>query len=104
MKNISFPYENQIITIIQKHLPSINILLYGSRIQGKSHEGSDVDIALQTLDHSFIPLSKIARLKEELEDSSIPLIIDIHDYYRLPESFQKEINHHALKLKESSPS
>ena len=38
-----------------------------------------------------IPLSRLAALREALQESNIPIIVQVHDWARLPSSFHQEI-------------
>jgi uncharacterized protein len=89
-------HQKALLDIIHTHLPESRILIYGSRINGRSHEGSDLDIALQTSTLDPIPTDIMTTLLEDIRDSSIPFLVDIRDWTRLPTSFQEEINRHHV--------
>jgi predicted nucleotidyltransferase len=80
-----------IISLIKKHLPDTNAWAYGSRVKGTSHSGSDLDLVLFKTNKSMLDFEKLSELKAELRESNIPIIVDIRDWERLPESFHKEI-------------
>lgn len=74
--------------IFVSYCPKAEIWAYGSRLNGNAHQGSDLDLVVK----SFNDQSKnLYELKEILNDSNIPFLIDIHEFDKLPESFQKEI-------------
>ncbi len=56
-----------------------------------SHEGSDLDIALRGPGLEPIPAGKLSKLAEALRDSTLPFLVEAHDWARLPKSFQEEI-------------
>lgn len=91
-------HEATLLEIIHRHLPHIRVLIYGSRINGRSHEGSDLDIALQTPSLSPIPSEIMTTLSDEIKDSAIPFLVDIRDWTRIPASFQAEISRHHVVL------
>ena len=63
---------------------------YGSRVNGQSHEGSDLDLVLRS--PTLEPLGgEYFELIDALEQSNIPILVQVHDWTRLPESFHKEI-------------
>lgn len=85
-------YKKQILTIIRKHFPSGAIYLFGSRARRSNWPESDVDIALDF--GRMIDYSVIARIKEDLENTTIPFtfdVLDVHDVgVEMQESIEKE--------------
>lgn len=61
---------------------------YGSRVDGTAHEGSDLDLVVKEFGQDD---ANLFELREELKESNIPFLIDIFEFNKLPESFQKEI-------------
>lgn len=84
-------YREDIESIIRQHLPGVEVWAYGSRINGESHEGSDLDLVLRTKDLSPVDYDDFLALKESLTESSIPFLVEVRDWARLPESFHSEI-------------
>jgi predicted nucleotidyltransferase len=74
--------------IFEKYSPNAEIWAYGSRVGGDAHEGSDLDLAIKNLGASDTPAYE---LKEIISDSNIPFLVDILEFDKLPDSFQKEI-------------
>lgn len=81
-------YLNELLSIFDKYCPQAEIIAYGSRVGGDCHDGSDLDLAIKNLDECGIYLFE---LKEILRNSDIPFLIDIVEFEKIPESFQKEI-------------
>ncbi len=77
--------------LVARHLPDVEVWAYGSRTDGQSHEGSDLDLVLRAPGLSPIPVARRARLKEALRDSNIPFVVEIHDWARLPTAFRRRI-------------
>lgn len=69
----------------------IEVWAYGSRVNGDAHEGSDLDLVVRTHDLQRLPLDVFLDLKDLIEDSTIPILVDLFDWARLPESFQENI-------------
>ena len=53
------------------------IFLYGSRAHGSARRSSDVDVAV--LAEPALPVGILSRLREELEESSVRLPVEIMD-------------------------
>ena len=84
-------YRDQIEALLREHVPDVEVWAYGSRVSGRSHEGSDLDLVLRGPDLKRIPSGQLGDLIEALEQSNVPIIVQIHDWSRLPESFHREI-------------
>ena len=83
-------YRDQLEALLREHVPGVEVWAYGSRVNGDSHDGSDLDLALrgpglEPLDGGFY------ELLEAIEKSNIPILIQAHDWASLPESFHREI-------------
>ncbi len=46
-------YREQIEVLLRRHVPGVEVWAYGSRINGKSHRGSDLDLALRSPTHRY---------------------------------------------------
>ncbi|MDE0118776.1 MAG: restriction endonuclease subunit S [Bdellovibrionales bacterium] len=84
-------HKKQVEAILQKYLSGVEVWAYGSRVSGKSHPGSDLDLVLRSPDLIPIPSSKLYELKEAFTDSNIPFLVEARDWAVLPKSFHKEI-------------
>ncbi len=83
-------YRRILEALLREHVPDAEVWAYGSRITGESHEGSDLDLVargpeLKPLGDGFF------ELLEAIESSNIPILVQAHDWARLPESFHAEI-------------
>ena len=84
--------------ILRKHLPGVEVWAYGSRVNGRGHDGSDLDLVLRNDTLSPLDPSRIATVAQAFQESNLPFLVDAHDWARLPGSFHAEIerNHVAL--------
>ncbi len=92
-------YRDQLEALLSKHVPGVEVWAYGSRVNGSSHGGSDLDLvlrgpALEPLDGGFYDLL------EGIEKSNIPILVQAHDWAMLPESFQREIERDYVVIQE----
>lgn len=74
--------------IFDSYCPNAEILAYGSRVNGDSHDGSDLDLTVIDFNQHGKSLSE---LKQLINDSNIPILVDISLFKFLPQSFQNEI-------------
>ncbi len=92
-ERLDLPFRDhcQIEALIRKHLPGAEVWAYGSRINGRSHPGSDLDLVLRSPTLEPIPDAGFFDLVEALERSNIPILVQVHEWTSLPESFHREI-------------
>jgi len=77
--------------LLQAHIPNAEVWAYGSRVTGESHDGSDLDLVLRNPVDLTAPQDELFELKEALIESNLPILVDVLDWARLPESFYPEI-------------
>lgn len=69
----------------------VEVWVYGSRVSGTAHEGSDLDLVIKTGSLQKLPIEILLAIKEKIKESNIPIVVEIFDWYRLPESFHRNI-------------
>ena len=82
-------------------MPGVEVWAYGSRVNGESHDGSDLDLvlrgpALEPLNGGFYDLV------EAIEKSNVPILVQAHDWAMLPESFHREIERDYVVVQEGT--
>ena len=80
-----------ILRILVVHLPEAEVLAYGSRVTRTSHEGSDLDLAARNPYNPMFPLRNLGEVRDAFTESNLPILVGIHDWARIPDSFRKEI-------------
>lgn len=98
MLNLDHDILLELKKILAQHVPDIDVLAYGSRVKGTSHAGSDLDLVLIDPKKQTIDASQIHTLRNALEESNIPILIDVLDWAQIPESFKKEISTTTVKI------
>jgi predicted nucleotidyltransferase len=83
--------KTALINIFSKITEPIEIWAYGSRVNGSAHETSDLDLIIRTPEGTKLPTNVLSNLIETIKDSTIPIIIDLREWSRLPESFHQQI-------------
>lgn len=75
---------------LREHIPEAEVWAYGSRVNGRAHEASDLDLVVRG--PALKPLeAKLVQLVEAFRESSLPIIVQICDWSRIPKSFRGEI-------------
>ena len=84
-------HREQLEALFREHLPDVEVWAYGSRVDGRSHDGSDLDLVLRGPGLEEIDLTRLADFEQALHDSTIPFVVEARDWARLPERFHREI-------------
>ena len=91
-------HRKQLEALLAEHLPGVEVWAYGSRVSGMSHEGSDLDIVLRGPGLAPIANAKLSQLADALRESTLPFLVEAHDWARLPKSFREEIERSYVSL------
>ena len=86
--------------LLREHLPGVEVWAYGSRVDGRSHDGSDLDLVLRGPGLQEIPVGQVADFEEAMRDSAIPFLVEARDWAWLPERFHREIERGYVVLVE----
>ena len=102
--HLSTRHHQVLEALIRQHLPGIEVWAYGSRVNGRSHDGSDLDLVLRAPGLEKVPTDQLLDFEDALRESSIPFLVEARDWVRLPEHFHREIERdHVVFLKAPSP-
>ena len=84
--------------LLREHLPDVEVWVYGSRVNGRSHDGSDLDLVLLGPGLKEISSGQLGDFKEAVRESTIPFLVEARDWARLPERFHREIERNFVVL------
>lgn len=83
-----------LLPIISKHIPTCTVYLFGSRARGDHGEGADMDVAID----AGVPIDPktILRIKRDIDDSRIPVFVDVIDVNSISDRMRKEIERDGI--------
>ncbi len=84
-------HRSTLQTLLAKHVPQAQVWAYGSRVNGNAHEGSDLDLVLRNPVDLAQDVLGWFELKEALQASNLPMLVDVHLWSRLPQAFHANI-------------
>ena len=93
-------HRRELEALLRKYLPGIEVWAYGSRVNGRSHDGSDLDLVLRGPGLKEIQNGQLGDFEEAVRESSIPFLVEARDWARLPERFHREIERDHVVLVE----
>jgi predicted nucleotidyltransferase len=76
---------NTLRDILNMHFDDAKFYLFGSRVKNQARDNSDLDLAI--LAPEKIDFKTMALLEEDLTESDLPFIVEIHDYQRFSPQF-----------------
>ena len=90
--------------LARQYLPGVEVCAYGSRVNGQSHDGSDLDLVLRGPNLTEIDATRLCDFEEGLRDSTLPFLVEARDWARLPDRFHAEIERrHTVLVPAQSP-
>ena len=87
-----------LLGLLKAHVPHATVWAYGSRVDGPCHEGSDLDLVLLNPVNADSSVNNIPTLRSALQDSSLPFLVDVHDWALLPDGFRQNIQKRFVQL------
>ena len=102
--HLSARHRAMLEALLKEHLPEVEVWAYGSRVNGQSHDGSDLDLVLRGPGLAKIDISRLVDFEEALRHSTVPFLVEAHDWARLPESFHSRIERDYVVLVEKDRS
>ncbi|MBK7553266.1 MAG: nucleotidyltransferase domain-containing protein [Flavobacteriales bacterium] len=77
-------------TILAQHLPHAHVWAFGSRVQGRAWEFSDLDLAIDA-GHA-LDFRMLGTLKEAFQESRLPIKVDVLDLHTVSPEFRRLID------------
>ena len=93
MIDLNTKYISILKQIFDTYCKNAEIWAYGSRVNGDCHNGSDLDLVVVSYNEHGKNLSELKRL---INESDIPILVDISEFDTLPKSFQNEIRKNKI--------
>ncbi|EKD48547.1 MAG: hypothetical protein ACD_64C00261G0006 [uncultured bacterium] len=87
-------YKHELLSIIHRYLPGSKVYLFGSRARGTHQSGSDIDLAVDA--GKKVGIDTILNIKAAIEETTIPLFVDVVDIHAVADDFKQEILKDAL--------
>lgn len=85
-------------TLLAQQAPQAQVWAYGSRVSGGAHEGSDLDIVLRNPANLAAEAPNWTDVQEAIQESDLPMLVDVHDWAHLPEDFHRNIERDYVEI------
>lgn len=83
------------------HVPDCEVRAFGSRVCGHAKPHSDLDLVV--MGPGRLPHARIAALREALEDSDLPIRVDVLYGHAIPASFRANIQARSEVIQRPKP-
>ena len=85
-----------IFATAKNSLVEAEFFLFGSYAKGTARPDSDIDIMIKG--ESKLPLGAWSAMEESFQNSDLPQKVDLIDFHRVSEDFQRHILENSVKL------
>jgi predicted nucleotidyltransferase len=92
-------HRQTLLALLAQYVPQADVWAFGSRVTGKAHEGSDIDLVVRQPLHPETTTTDLSPLRLALQESSLPVLVDVHDWADLPPSFRDEISRQYMVIR-----
>ena len=82
--------------ILTEFYPDANFMVFGSRVKNKAKHNSDIDIAIDAGEK--LDTSSLFQMNNKFEESDLLYKVDLCDFHRISDEFQKHILAHYEDL------
>lgn len=72
---------------------------YGSIVNGTAHSDSDLDLVIMGKEGNQIHAELFSFLYNKIKNSNIPILIELRDWTKIPDSFKINIQNKQVKSK-----
>jgi uncharacterized protein len=91
MLDLEKKYIELIKKMLARHVPDKAVWVYGSRIKGTAHAGSDLDLVVMDSSEDTTPQKQLSALRASLSESDLPILVDVLNWSDIPDAFKNEI-------------
>ena len=89
------PWHRRVLmALLRQHLPGGEVWAYGSRVNGRGHDGSDLEL-------QKLPAGQLLDFEDAVRESTIPFLVETRDWARLPDRFHQEIERDYVVMSNS---
>jgi uncharacterized protein len=89
-----------LVALLAKHTAGAEVWAYGSRVNGRSHDGSDRDLVVRNPPDLNQGFRGLVWLREALAESDLPILVDVQDWARLPGEMRREVERAHVVLQD----
>lgn len=96
--DITASQRKTILSLLEKHLPDVEVWVYGSRANWTARPESDLDMVVFTAPEQS---RAVGDLKEAFDESDLPFRVDLFIWDEIPDSFKRNIKAEHVVLRDA---
>lgn len=89
MLDLASQHLKHLQALLYQYVPGVTVWAFGSRVNGNAKSHSDLDIVLKACQP--IPQQQLFRFVDALEESDLPIKVDVLDWQQISPEFQQQI-------------
>ncbi|VVS92886.1 nucleotidyltransferase family protein [Desulfoluna spongiiphila] len=90
MIDLQAKHLREVVDILSRHVPTVDVWAYGSRVKGTTKPWSDLDLVV--MGPTRLESRQLFDLQEAFEESSLPFRVEILDWNAISAEFQAIIS------------
>jgi predicted nucleotidyltransferase len=95
-------YREQLEALLDTLAPDLTVWAFGSRVNGTSHDGSDMDLVLRNPENPSLKAKNLTLIRAALSACDLPILVDVLDWAQLPDSLREEIEKSYAVVREGN--
>ena len=92
-------HHRRLLELLAEHASEAEVWAYGSRVNGQAHDGSDLDLVVRNRDAPDQPFQRLYLLRDALEESALPILVEVLDWAELPDAMRREVERSHIVLR-----
>ena len=95
--DITSEQRKTLVDLLRQYIPGVAVWAYGSRVKHTARRNSDLDLVAFS---SAEQRPAVSELKDALDESNLPFLVDLHLWDEIPERFREIIRKEYIVLQE----
>jgi type I restriction enzyme S subunit len=95
--DITSEQRKTLVDLVRQYIPGVAVWAYGSRVKWTARPNSDLDLVVFTAPDQ---IQLVSELKNDLAESELPFLVDLHVWDEIPERFREIIRGEYVVIQE----
>ncbi len=96
--DITAEQRKTLLALLRRFIPGVAVWVYGSRVKWTARPNSDLDLVAFA---TPVQRQRVSELKDALDESDLPFLVDLHVWDEVPEKFREIIRREYVVLQEA---
>ena len=93
--DITAEQRKTLLALLRRFIPGVAVWAYGSRVKWTARPNSDLDLVAFA---TPVQRQRVSELKDALDESDLPFLVDLHVWNEVPEKFREIIRQEYVVL------